>query len=84
MEEEAALPPAAVADPGRLLPMMRTTVFDGVVHSYVASSQETVDCIEAQLQRRRNFMQSRGIAPDPTGGHYVFTNDMRKDVLQEW
>ena len=84
LEEEAPLPAAVIADVGLLLFMKKKMCIDGVVHAYVADSQETVRCINALLQRRSTFMWSHGIVSRASDGSYVFTDEERKNVMKEW
>ena len=65
----------------------------GFKRQYVASCNETLISIRDLLKRRRDFMASRGLhdtdtasggASQPAGHRYLFTQDDRQQIMQEW
>ena len=59
----------------------------GFKRQYVASRAETINSIKKLLQRRKDFMAARGLhdgASQPVGGRYLFTQQDRQQVMNEW
>ena len=59
----------------------------GFKRQYVASRAETISSIKKLLQRRKDFMAARGLhdgASQPVGGRYLFTQQDRQQVMNEW
>ncbi len=75
--------PELLAHIGHLLFMKRKVLINGVMKPYVASSQETRDCILALLARRRDFMQANDMREDRST-KYVFRDAERAAVMKAW
>ena len=86
--------PAVQLELGRILFKKKTVSVGGIPLQYVASREETVSSIKKLLQRRRAFMAARNLHDDPYGAfggasqpgrrRYLFTQEDRRQLMQEW
>ena len=87
VEEADDTSPDVRRELGKILFMKNTVADGGVVRQYVASRAETFNTIKKLLQRRKDFMAARGLhdgASQPVGGRYLFTQQDRQQVMNEW
>ena len=94
VEEAEDISPAVKLELGRILFKKKTVSVGGIPRQYVASREETVSSIKKLLQRRRAFMAARNLHDDPYGAfggasqpgrrRYLFTQEDRRQLMQEW
>ena len=77
----------------KILFKKRTVTLGGIKRQYVASAAEVFSAIKKLLKRRRDFMAARDLhdahpandgASQPAGHRYLFTQEDRRQVMQEW
>ena len=93
VEEAEDIPVNQQYELRKILFKKKTVTVGGFKRQYVATLHETFATIKNLLQRRRDFMAARGLhdAQPPSGGasqpadhRYVFTQEDRRQVMQEW
>ena len=93
VEEAEDIPVNQQHELRKILFKKKTVTVGGFKRQYVATLDETFDTIKNLLQRRRDFMAARRLhdAQPPSGGasqpadhRYVFTQEDRRQVMQEW
>ena len=93
VEEAEDIPVNLQHELRKILFKKKTVTVGGFKRQYVATLDETFDTIKNLLQRRRDFMAARGlhdVQPASGGGSqpadhpYVFTQEDRRQVMQEW
>ncbi len=83
LEEDDTMPPEIVRELARLLFMKRTQMVHGHPQPYIASSAETLDCIQKLLDRRNAFMRAHKLQDDGEN-KYIFSHPMRAAIFKEW